>query len=67
MFLCVRVIYSTPKSLTVMILDNKAKKFEVGDPPKNGCRKGKVVWALFNINWGMKSMCLQNAGLFLHI
>lgn len=22
-----------------MILDNKAKKFEVGDPPKNVCRK----------------------------
>lgn len=61
MFLCVSVIYSTPKDLTVMILDNKAKKSEVGDPPKNVCRKGKVVWALFNINWGMKSMCLQNA------
>lgn len=29
MFLCVSVIYSTPKDLTVMILDNKAKNLKL--------------------------------------
>lgn len=44
MFLCVNVSYSTPNPLTVMILDNKTKKLEVGDPSKNVSMKGKVVW-----------------------